>query len=441
MNLDNREIAFLTWSVLLGGGLIWKQGRPQELGALLRTLVKRPILCVLGTAACYVATCVWLLSIPGWWQKSNLKTTLMWAFGFALVSMFNYEKVASGKTYFRAVVVEAVGITACVSFISSSYTFSLLSEVILAFALITLVVLSAISERDGALKSVKALATALLVLLSLLMLGNSLYQIFTNVRDFTTSHTAREFALPVLLTSMFLPFLYGLYVYVTYERVFGSFDFSIKDPLLRLHARRKAVVGFWLDTVGLERWRRHAALFELRSLGDIDESIREVKQARNREKRPYRVPPPLGWLPGQATSFLSSLGLSTNDYHRSHEGWWANSTYLDLGQETLPNNVAYYVSGDEFVVRKLKLVLNVNVPESAERIYERFSEMVSTLLKSAIPSALWNDNELQVSADGAPLLFNGYVLALKRHDWPSGIKGGHELVLTIEIADTPQAID
>ncbi|MCD9127666.1 hypothetical protein [Luteimonas fraxinea] len=435
MELDNREIAFLTWFSLIGGAILWKSRRSDAARKLLCLLVEPPIVRLLGAIVCYVAISVWLLSLPSWWQWSNLKTTLLWTGSFALVAVFNYEKADSGKAYFRATMLEATGITALLSFIASSHTFGLLAELAIAFLLIALAAIVAVSERDARLKSAHTVATTLLVLLSLLMIGNSIYHIATSFDDFATLHTAREFALPMLLTAMFLPFLYGLYVYATYDLVLNSFDFSIKDPALRRYARRRLVTGFRLDTAGLGKWRRHIVMFEPKDKSDIDTSIREIRQVRRRERHPHRVPPALGWLPNHATQFLASAGLPTNDYHRGHGGWWASSRYLDIGDEMLPCNIAYYLEGEEFVVTKLKLVLNVNAPNEADRAYKHFLEVISALANAATPGALRNGNVLEIRADDAPLFVNGYALVLRRIEWPNGIPGGHELAFTIEVAD------
>lgn len=440
MILDNREIALLVWFALGAGYLLWKTRGGKALARLIRILLSRPILSVLGLTACYVAASVWLLSLPGWWQWSNVKTTLLWAGGFALVALFNLQRIESDKSYFRTVVLEAIGINAFLAFVISSHTFSLPVELAIVGALAFLVLISAISDGDDKLKPVSIAATFLLVVLSLLMLGNSIYHIATGFRGFATAHTIREFASPILLTVLFLPFLYGIYIYATYDRVFNSFNFSIKDPALQKRAKCKLIARFRLDMTGLEKWRRHVVLFPPASTSQIDESIDEIKQVRKREKRPYRVPPPLGWLPSHATAFLASVSLPTNDYHRTHDGWWACSRYLDLGKEVHPSNVAYYVEGDEFVVSKLKLVLNINAPESADQAYEHFSQTISLLVRAAIPGALKNGNELSISSDGVPLTINGYELILKRVEWPKGIKGGHEFVFTIEIAGLPSPL-
>src|SRR3546814_1764536 len=80
--------------------------------------------------------------------------------------------------------------------------------------------------------------------------------------------------LPILLTAISLPLLYGLCIYSTYERVFVSLNITIKDPILRRKARRCLITKFRCDVVALEKWRRHSAIFEQSTMNDIDSSIR-----------------------------------------------------------------------------------------------------------------------------------------------------------------------
>lgn len=434
MELDNREIAFLAWFFVIAGAVLWITRPSKALRDLLKLLVKPPILGTFLMVGLYVVACVWLLSVPGLWQWSNLKTTLLWVGGFALVSVFNYEKVKSGKPFFLGTLLESFGLIAFLSFISSSYTFSLPVELAIAFFVIVLVAASAIAETDGKLRVVHYLAVILLSLIAFAMLCNSFYHIATGFSGFATSHTVREFVVPMLLTAMFLPFLYGFYVYIAYDGAFNSFDFSEKDPALRRYMRRKLITGFGLDTVGLDKWCRHTGLFEPDSEAGVDASIAEIKRSRRREKRPYRVPPALGWLPNHAIAFLSNAGLTTNDYHRDRVGWQARSGYLKFQDGVIPNEVTYFVEGDEFVVSRLELALNVNSPDAKEEAYKRYFLIVSALVHAALPGAFRNGKALEVGLDEGPLLVNGYALSLRYDDRPARANGEHGLVFTIEIA-------
>lgn len=116
----------------------------------------------------------------------------------------------------------------------------------------------------------------------------------------------------------------------------------------------------------------------------------------------------------------------------------AAARFASIGD--IPKCAAHYVAGDEFVVSKLKLVLNVNAPASARQAYERFFQIAALLLNAAIPGGVRNEKTLDLQVDDPPLILNGYALALIRTDWPNGIQGGHDLAFTVEIADLPSAM-
>src|SRR3546814_8631024 len=74
--------ALLIWLTLFFVALHWKTQSRAALYGILHALTQRQILYVLGFLACYVTACIWLLSSVGWWQISNLKTTLLWTTTF-----------------------------------------------------------------------------------------------------------------------------------------------------------------------------------------------------------------------------------------------------------------------------------------------------------------------------------------------------------------------
>lgn len=62
---------------------------------------------------------------------------------------------------------------------------------------------------------------------------------------------------------------------------------------------------------------------------------------------------------------LKSRGepLTLNNYKQDvheQEMWFANSDYLELKANKLTNNIAFYVSGNEYECNEFKLVLNIN---------------------------------------------------------------------------------
>ncbi|MGO4265113.1 MULTISPECIES: hypothetical protein [unclassified Stenotrophomonas] len=436
MDLDNREIALLIWGSLIFGTLAWKVRSRLSPVRALSLLAKPPLAYVFGSATLYVLASVSVLSALGWWRWDNLKTTLIWAGGSALLSLYNFQKISTGKAYFKSTMVDAAGLAAVVAFVTASHTFSLATELVIAAALILLSLVVALSDRAEKLRSIHLGGMAIMIVLALLMLGNSIYYSITHLSDFASADTARDFAIPILLTVMFLPFLYCLHLYSVYEGVFASFHFSMKDPTLRRYTAWKLIRELRADTVGLLRWQHHAALFPPQDAAEIDASIAEVRKVRRLSVRPPKVSPRFGWLPHLATTFLDNAGLRTNAYRRTHDGWRASSDYLDLGKAPFPNNIAYYVEGAELTVAKLKLVLNINAPEEAEQAQERFSQFASLLANAAIPGWPLSGQDLDIKINEQPVVMNGYALALKKRTWTGGIPGGYDLAFTIEVEDS-----
>lgn len=432
MNLNNRELALLIWLMLFIVIFHWKLKNREALYGIWRALTQRKILYLLTVLALYLVACVWLLSVIDWWKLSNLKTTIVWIIVFIFVTIFNFNKIESDKSYFRTLFIEAVGLGALLSFISSSYTFGLISELIITFLLIVLSLGTAISMNDVKLKPAHNLLITLLAAISLLLLVNSIYRIITEFGDFATYHTVREFLLPIALTVFSIPFLYGLHIYSTYERIFASLEFLIKESALRRKAKQKVITIFKLDIEGIEKWHRHIGIFEQKSETDINNSIAEIKLARKREKNPPRNSPKAGWLPRDAINFLSSVNLKTLDYHRSYAGWRASSSYRELDKEPIPNNIAYYIEGDELAVLKLKIVLNINSPSRSNDAENIFFQIVDLLIHVAIPDEFEPNKELRFSVGTPPIRIGNYELTLERENWTGGIKGGYELRFTIE---------
>ena len=85
-----------------------------------------------------------------------------------------------------------------------------------------------------------------------------------------------EFLLPTVLTILFLPFLYCLAAWVSYENVFVRLGFLVKDPELRQFAKRRLLASFGFNFRRLNRWSARLIRDRLRSKEDVLASIRSV---------------------------------------------------------------------------------------------------------------------------------------------------------------------
>ena len=250
MELNTREIALLIW---LGPLLIFimvKRDIRRSAVAVVAALFQQKIVSVLVMAAAYVIGCVWLLAKLAIWDWSNLKTTILWSLTFAFVTLMDIKQLEQGPKAIKALAMDAMSATAIIVFIAEFYTLPLWGELLLLPLLVVLGGMLAVAEHRPEHAIVIKPLTCLQVLIFLGLLAFSTYEIIQNLRGFATIGTAREFGVPVLLSLMFLPFLFGLGVYVGYENAWVR--------LLLSGNRRLARYAYWR---GMLAFRTNVELF------------------------------------------------------------------------------------------------------------------------------------------------------------------------------------
>lgn len=388
MELNNRELATLIWIVVFIGYVFLKdQDRrtAKALVHLLRAFFAPKIIAVMAWAVLWVVLCIQALHYAGAWEISNLKTTLLWAATFSFVTLLDVGRISEDDTYFRKTARDAVSATAVVTFIAEAYSFPLAAELILIPLLAMVAGVQVFSEKRTVHAPAYKLASTILAMAGATYVGYGLYSAASNFQTFATWGTFQEFLIPIVLSLLFLPYLYIVSVVVSYETNFAAFHWAVKDDALRRYAVVQAITKFRFNLEGLRRWKRHVCVFQPTSREDIRRSIAEIKANQIREHNPSPVSPELGWCPIAATKFLATHGLATGDYHRAEDRqWWASSPMRELSKTAiLPDNIAYYIEGDEKAAKRLKVKLNVNDRPGGAVSDSEFQAVCATLLKAA----------------------------------------------------------
>jgi hypothetical protein len=436
MELNNREIATLFWlTLLVVGAFAWPATRSSAFGVI-KAFFRRPLLIVFAAAALYVAACVALLQTFHLWEWANLKTTMVWAASFAFLSMFDLNRIDEDHTYFRKTLRDTLSVTAALLFIAQFYAFRLAIELLLLPAITFIALLHAIPEAKPEHAAVNSLLGNLLATTGLTFFAYSAYQTVRHWSEFATVHTAREFGVPILLSILFLPFLYVMSVYSVYERVFIGLTWAIENDRLRRYAKRKALLNFRLDLDLLKRWRRMMLHGRPEECEAIRQSFRKVRILRERERNPPPVPPEEGWSPYLAKEFLAEDGVVSEDYHLLYEDeWMASSKAFKFGKRGFGNSITYYVEGNEHAARKLTLEVTVTHIEKAGEADERFVSMCRTLLRKALGNEV--AELLPPTLADFETFVGGARVKLEKEEWALPKLKVYERALTIEHAAHP----
>lgn len=317
--------------------------------------------------AAYLSASVYLLFTLGIWDQSLLKGTILWSSTVAVAFLSRILSSSNDAMIFKNIVLEMFKMDIIFEFIVSLYTFNYLTELILIPSASFLILMDYQAGRDEKNAAVKKITTFLLTALGCAVLAIASYRALYDIANLATFGTAKDFLLPFILTALYVPFLFILFTYSLYERVFISLKFKIKDENLRKLTKRKLIKSFWLNVAQVKRWQQMKGTMDLDSEESVQKSIDVVKHISWKDDHPTRVSERRGWSPQYAERYLKEYELETDRYHPlGEEFWWAQSKPLNLEEDILPNNAMYYIEGNESAVTSLKLKLYINNPDNAD---------------------------------------------------------------------------
>jgi hypothetical protein len=129
----------------------------------------------------------------------------------------NSFKIGAEKGYLKKIIIEIIGLAMIVSFISNLYSFSLWIELLLIPIIALFAGTAALSQYKPKYNSAGIFSNRVITTIGLVIFCVSLYKTIAHFGDLATADTLREFALPILLSLMFIPFVYASSVYSRWE--------------------------------------------------------------------------------------------------------------------------------------------------------------------------------------------------------------------------------
>lgn len=252
--LDNREIAIAIWLSLFAYCALRVPGVRSNCPGVLKALLNRQILSAFVLMASYVYGLVILLQMAGVWGIGDVKATILWTMTAAVVMVSEVESISSDPVFFRKAALDGFRISVFLEFIANLYVFNLIVELIFVPFVTLLVCIVVVADLNEENRSVSSVLNTILAVLGLGLLICAVHRIITDSEAFLRAQTLFEFLLPLLLTFLFLPFLYFLALYVCYATAFNRLKIFMNDTALRRYTRFQLILRFRLNLWGVSRW-------------------------------------------------------------------------------------------------------------------------------------------------------------------------------------------
>lgn len=438
---NNREISIAFWIFVLAVWGATHSSVKKSFYNLIKTFGNRLLLTVFGLMAVYIGLLIYGLHEVGLWDTGQLKNTIIWSVFVAAVSLVRSNAIADDPHYYRNAIKDNLKLVVVLEFIIAFYTFDLWLELLIVPFAVMAGGMLAVAQSNKEYEPAEKFINNILALFGGSLVAYAIYNLYQDFELFAKAQTLTDFVLPPLLSLLFLPFLFIMALYSNYQSAFIRLQFSLDDSSLQSFAKRHAIIGFHIHSGLLKRWTRNLTILHPENKQQIKDSIREVKMLRARERNPEDVPYERGWSPYAATESLVVEGLHPDDYHRAfgdENEWAANSPYLNIGDGIITNSIAYYIDGDEFTATKLKLVMDVNDPQSSENAQQQFTDIARLLFDKALHNEMPEEieNHLLAATDTTAHL-HGKKVEISKTEWPEHRMAGYTLKFVIQNSDTP----
>lgn len=268
ITLTNREFAIAIWMLILLILALCSKSIRHSLSDVLKALFVRKLLIPLLILLFYVFLNVLFLKYIHFWDLSALKDTVFWTFGVAVTSYFNIEKAITNETYFRDFIIDNVKLIAIIEFVQNLYSFSLPVELIVIPVLTFIIMVRVIADKKPEYKTVKKLFDFILGLFGIFLIVFTIKEVVFGFSDFATIINLRDFLLPLVLSILFIPFIYLMALYVQYENLFVRIDIvNVKSKFVN-RAKRKIFFSCFLNLNKLDKFAKNSK--NLRIINDID---------------------------------------------------------------------------------------------------------------------------------------------------------------------------
>ncbi len=159
------------------------------------------------------------------WNNVYIKDIVMWFLFIGVPYVYNAASDGEKKHYFVGLFLSNIKLLVVLEFFFGTFTFSIITELIMQPILTFLILLQAVAETKEEWKSVVKLLDVLLGITGFVILGFTVRSVMGNYQDVDPIATLISFCIPIVFSILFVPCAYILAVYAKYENVFTRIDF------------------------------------------------------------------------------------------------------------------------------------------------------------------------------------------------------------------------
>ena len=226
----------------------------------------------------YIAFEIWVLKVMAIWKIDHIALTVLWCVCVAFVMLFNFQK-ANDQKFFKNSVKDNIKGLVFLEFFVNLYVFNFWIEFMIVPISAIIGGMKAIAERNKEYEIVDKLLNFILVAAGLFLLFYVSYNVVTDFENFATIQNLESFYMPILLSILFIPFVYIAALIAAYETLFTRLQFFVPDKEVLRYAKLKTILSIQFNLSKLNRWSDYINKnWRFKNRKEVKEAVAAFKQ-------------------------------------------------------------------------------------------------------------------------------------------------------------------
>ena len=226
----------------------------------------------------YIAFEIWVLKVVAIWKIDHIALTVLWCVCVAFVMLFNFQK-ANDQKFFKNSVKDNIKGLVFLEFFVNLYVFNFWIEFMIVPISAIIGGMKAIAERNKEYEIVDKLLNFILVAAGLFLLFYVSYNVVTDFENFATIQNLESFYMPILLSILFIPFVYIAALIASYETLFARLQFFVPDKEVLRYAKLKTILSIQFNLSKLNRWSDYINKnWRFKNRKEVKEAVAAFKQ-------------------------------------------------------------------------------------------------------------------------------------------------------------------
>lgn len=251
--LNDRELAASSWILIVAiSCAIYPQTR-KPLFQLIKAFFMWKLTFSYMLMLTYIAVVIGVLKIIAIWRIDHIPLTILWCICVAFVMLFAFQK-ANDQNYFNNFLKDNIKGLIFLEFFVNLYVFNFYVEFLLVPIFAFIGGMKAMAEKKEEYEVVDKLLNYILVIFGTFLIIYSAYTIAVDFKNFATLRNFENFYIPILLSIMFIPFVYFMALYAAYETFFIRLQFFVPEKSVLQYAKFKSLLSMHSNLWKLNQW-------------------------------------------------------------------------------------------------------------------------------------------------------------------------------------------